>query len=309
MVANFTDADISCPVDDIRDLMFTDAADQSIDDLYQETSHGEIWLTGQVLGPYNINHPSTECNYTAWGNAADDAARASGIEPNNYTRKVYVLPQNGCGYAGLGSVGGNPSSAWIFTCNIADVYGHEIGHNLGMHHASTPTSEYGDNTDIMGIGQNRLRQINAPHKEQMGWLPGIKVQEVNEPGYYDIAPLELDAASALAPQALKIFKPDTNEYFYISYRRGIGFDANLSASLYLDRISVHRYAGDGSSTKTYLLALPVDGESFTDTANGITVTQVSNNTDYATVEISLGGSDPTPVCTVGAPQLLSLIHI
>jgi hypothetical protein len=131
----------------------------------------------------------------------------------------------------------------------------------------------------------------------------MQIQSVDQSGLYDVAPLELDAASALAPQALKIAKPDTNEYYYVSYRRGIGFDANLSPSLYLDRISIHRYPGDGSSSKTHLLALPVDGESFTDPVNGISVTQISHNTDYATVEVSLGGSDPTPVCTADAPQV------
>lgn len=303
MVANFNDADVSCPVDEIRDLMFTDAADQSVDDLYQETSYGGIWLNGQVMGPYNLSYSSTTCDYTAWGQAVDEAVRGSGVEPNAYDRKVYVFPQNGCPSAGIGTVGGNPSRSWIFYCNIADIFGHELGHNLGMHHASTPGSEYGDNSDIMGIGQNRLRQINAPHKEQMGWLSGLQIDTVNQSGYYDIAPLELEAAGALAPQALKIAKPDTNEYYYLSYRRGIGFDANLSASQYLDRLSVHRYPGDGSSSKTYLLALPVDGESFTDPVNGITVTQVSHNNDYVTIEVSLDGSDPGPSCIAGIPQL------
>jgi len=303
IAANFGDASLSCSSDAIRDLMFTDPEDKSIDDLYQETSHGNIWLTGQVVGPFNINHSSSTCDYSAWSQAADDAARASGFNPDAYDRKVYVLPQNACPAAGIGTVGGNPSRSWIFYCNIADIYGHELGHNLGMHHASTPSSEYGDNSDIMGIGQNRLRQINAPHKEQMGWLPGMKIEMINQSGYYDIAPLELDPAAALAPQTLKIAKPDTNEYYYLSYRRGIGFDANLSSSLYLDRLSVHRYPGDGSSSKTRLLALPTDGESFTDAVNGITVTQLSHHDDYVTVEVNLNGTEPTPTCSANSPQL------
>lgn len=303
MVANFTDADVSCPINDIRDLMFTDAADQSIDDLYQETSYGGIWLSGQVVGPYNINYNNDNCDFSAWADAADAAAQADGVNLGAYTRKVYVLPQNGCPAAGIGNVGGNPSRAWVFHCDIADVFGHELGHNLGMHHAATPSGEYGDNTDIMGLGQNRLRQINAPHKEQLGWLPGIQIETVSQSGYYDIAPLELDAAGSLAPQALKIAKPDTNEYYYLSYRRGIGFDANLIASLYLDRVSVHTYPGDASASKTYLMGLPTDGESFTDPVNGISVTQISHNNDYVTVEVSLNGSDPAPTCTAAIPQL------
>ena len=70
----------------------------------------------------------------------------------------------------------------MFHCDIGDIYGHEVGHNLGMMHASTPSGEYGDNTDIMGLGQNRLRQVNAPHKEQMGWLPPEQILEVPSNG-------------------------------------------------------------------------------------------------------------------------------
>lgn len=49
--------------------------------------------------------------------------------------------------------------------------------------------------------------------------------------------------------------------------------------------------------------MPADGESFADSVNGITITQVSHNNDYVTVEVSLNGSEPGPTCTAGAPQL------
>jgi len=302
MVANFTNATVSCPTSDISDLMFTDSLDQSIDDLYQETSFGAISLSGQVAGPYNINYTKDECEFSTWADAVDAAAQADGVNLAAYERRVYVMPQNACPAAGIGDVGGTPTRAWVFTCAIADVYAHELGHNFNMHHAATPSGEYGDNTDFMGLGQNRLRQVNAAHKEQMGWLPDFQTQLISQSGFYDIAPLELDAASALAPQALRIFKPDTNEYYYLSYRRGIGFDANLIASLYLDRLSVHRYPGDGSARKTYLLALPADGESFSDPDNGITVTTMSHNDDFVTVQVALDGSSPPPpTCTVTSP--------
>ncbi len=185
----------------------------------------------------------------------------------------------------------------MFNCTVPDVYGHELGHNLGMGHASTPSSEYGDNTDIMGLGQNRLRQVNASHKEQMGWLPPEQIVTVTASGVYQIAPIELYPSTALAPQALKIFKGDTNEYYYLSYRRGIGFDANICCT-YLDRLSVHRYPGDGSVSNTYLLALLDDGTHFVDTVNGITVTQTSHNNDYVTVQVQLN-----PTCTAAAPTV------
>eukprot|EP00729_Bicosta_minor_P011048 gene11048-25888_t len=44
---------------------------------------------------------------------------------------------------------------------------HEIGHNLGMHHAWSGSNEYGDCTDVMGCGS--LGKINLPHRLFMGW--------------------------------------------------------------------------------------------------------------------------------------------
>ncbi len=104
----------------------------------------------------------------------------------------------------------------------------------------------------------------------------------------------------MTSQALKIAKPDTGDFYYLSYRRGIGFDSNLSASLYLDRLSVHTYKGDNSSSKTYLLSLPADGESYSDAENGILMTTISHNDDYLTVEVTFDGS-ATPTCNRAAP--------
>ena len=32
---------------------------------------------------------------------------------SNYTRQVFGFPSNACGWWGMGSVGGNPSQAWV----------------------------------------------------------------------------------------------------------------------------------------------------------------------------------------------------
>jgi len=142
-----------------------------------------------------------------------------------------------------------------------------------------------------------------PHKDQMGWLQGAQVQTITQSGTYDIAPLEPLPVDSLAPQAIKIFKADSGEYYYLSYRRAIGFDTSLSPISQLDRLAVHRATGDGSGGNTYLLAQLTDGERHVDAVNGITITVISHNSDYVTVELSLNGSDPTPTCTAGIPQL------
>jgi hypothetical protein len=235
LVVDFFDATVSCSVDEIQDIMFTDPLDNSIDDFYQETSSGNVWFTGDVVGPYTINYEGAgTCAYSSWAAAADVAAQADGVNFRAYDRKLYVFPrENTCGWAGLGTIGGSPSHAWIFRCDAINVFGHELGHNLGMHHASTPTSEYGDYSDVMGIP---LHQVNAPHREQMGWINSRQINNISESGVYDIAPLGFDSLQALAPQVLKITKPDTDEYYYLSYRQPIEFDSNLSSD-YLDGLN------------------------------------------------------------------------
>jgi hypothetical protein len=294
LAVNFRDASLACSVDAIQDLMFTDPNDASIDDFYQEASFGQVWFSGDVQGPYTIDYFSTgACDYYGWAAAADALAQANGVDLSLYDRKVYVLPsKNTCGWGGLGTVGGNPSRAWILSCGMKDIYGHELGHNLTAHHAATPSSEYGDRSDIMGISGVGLRHFNAPHKEQLGWLPPSQVLTVTEDGVYEVAPLALAATDTIAPQALKIAKPDTNEYYYLSYRKALGFDASLS-STYRNRVNVHRYKGNGA-VQTYFLSSLLDGTSFTDLANGLTVTQLRHDANTATVQVSFGCSPARP---------------
>ena len=283
IVANFIDQSVSCSASDIQNRIFTDPSNQSVDDLYQEMSFGQLWFSGRVAGPFLINYGSTSsCNLSAWAEAADAAARASGVDLSIYNRKVYVMPRNNpCGYTGVATLGGNPSMAWIFRCDGNDTYAHELGHNLGMHHAATPTNEYGDTSDIMGYSGFGLRHVNAPHKDQEGWLSSEQALSVVQSGTYHIAPLELDAASTLDPQILLIPKPDTGESYYLSYRQPIDFDATLS-STYTKGVNIHRHTS-GTSTKTYFLSVLSDGGSFTDATNGITITQTSHTDQYVTV--------------------------
>jgi hypothetical protein len=297
IVAGFRDKSVSCPIQAIDNVMFADPLDKSVDDLYRDMSMGQVSFTGTVVGPYTLGSASTDpCDISGWATAANTAA-SSGIDVNAYARKVYVMPSNSCPAAGIAEVGVTPSRAWVFTCDIADVYAHELGHNLGMQHAATPTSEYADDSDIMGQAEGLLRQVNAPHKLEMGWIPDAQAARVTEDGQYEIAPTEVDPALAAAPQALKVFKVDSNEYYYLSYRRGIGFDSNLACCAYLDRLSVHRWSGPGN--KTYRLAVLADGETFSDPATGFTVTQVRHSSTSSTALVRVGNG-----CGSAVPSLV-----
>jgi hypothetical protein len=65
--------------------------------------------------------------------AAEQAATAAGVSLSSYTRRMYAFPSNGCGWWGLGTVGGYPSIAWINGSFQNGVVAHEIGgeHRVG----------------------------------------------------------------------------------------------------------------------------------------------------------------------------------
>ena len=298
VIANFTNTVVACQPSTINDTMFSDPAGISVDALYREMSSGNVSFSGTTVGPFTIPFASSSaCDPGTWASAADTQAAASGIDVSAYPRRLYVMPSNSCGATGYGTMSSVPSSAWVFACDLKGAYAHELGHNLGMNHGSTPDMEYGDITDAMTSAASRLRPTNAPHRHQMGWLPGSAIRLATEGGVYYLAPLESNPALAASPQAIAVAKPDTGEYYYFSYRHAIGFDNYISAN-YLDTLSVHRYKGDGSASRTYLLAGLANGESFVDDVNGIRVTMVGHDDTRATVEIQL-----TPTCIAALPSI------
>ena len=303
IAVNFLDAPLECSVSSIQDAMFGN--DPSVDGLFQEMSSGNVWITGTTVGPFTINYLSSgACDYNGWAAAAEAAAQAQGVDLSFYNRRVIVFPKNNpCGWAGLGTVGGNPSRAWIASCNLPDVYAHELGHNLTLHHASTDANndgvsdcEYCDRSDIMGYGGVGFRQLNAPHREQMGWLPAGKVVTATANTTVTIAPLEWDSQYTPYPQVLKIAKPGTSDFYYFSYRQRVGYDSSLSTS-YSDKLNVHRYRGSGA-TQTYFITALSDGGTFQDPATGFSVTQLYHNNSYVQVQVAFNCSVTAPAAAV-----------
>ncbi|HYV26647.1 MAG TPA: hypothetical protein VFA77_03880 [Candidatus Eisenbacteria bacterium] len=284
ILLNFLDAPLECTPQAVNDLMFRNPT--SVNTLYQETSYGNVSFAGVVVGPYTINYSSTgACDNDGWAAAGDAAATAAGYNLSQYTRRVYAFPANNtCTWAGLGTIGGNPSRAWIVYCGLLDIYAHELGHNLGMQHSSTPGCEYCDISDVMGYSGIGPRQVNAPHKVQMGWLPASKIVTATANMTVTIAPLELYPGATSLPQALKIKRPlPAKGDYYFSYRERIGFDSSLGSD-YADKANVHTL---NLTQNTYFLGSLVNGQSFTDTSkkNGFTVTQLAVTPDYVTLQV------------------------
>ena len=151
-------------------------------------------------------------------------------------------------------------------------------------------------------GSRRWHVFNAGHSDQMGWyaaFPGSIATIVGD-GVYDITAVGVDPTIAAYPHILKIEKPDTNDYYYLSYRQRIGYDDTLS-STYTPGINVHRYQGNGYGM-TYFIRSLDDGETFTDDVNGITVSQISHNSESVAVDISFDG-DGGSACVPATPSV------
>jgi hypothetical protein len=279
---------------------------------YYENSYQQNWFTGDVAGWFTIAELSTACNYTTIASQARQAATAAGFTLANYNRHIYMFPQNACGWWGLGTVGGNPSQAWINGSLALRVVAHEVGHNHGLYHSHAlecgsvvlgtgcSSIEYGDTLDVMG---GSSLHFNAFQKERLGWLnygasPPIATATFNST--YTLDPLETPGTN---PKALKIPQATSSSgqktWFYLEYRRPLGFDSSLANnSNVLNGVVVH-LGTDNNANSSYLLdmtpatsswsdpALDV-GQTYTDPPSGVTISPLWANSTNAGVSVSFG---------------------
>jgi Gametolysin peptidase M11/Bacterial Ig domain len=290
ILANFSDATLSCGVADVNSRVFA-ATGSSVNTSMLESSRNLVGFSGTVVGPFTIPYSAGgSCDFSAWGSAADAAARAAGFVPSNYDRVNYVTPRNStCGWSGLAYMPGRTS--WVQSCAATGVYTHELGHNLALHHAGSPTAEYGDPSDPMG-GARNVRN-NSANQVMAGWVPTGGVLDVQGGGSYAIAALGPEAGTQ--PQVLRLNKLDTNEKYYVSLRIAQGLDGGLPTG-YLNTVAVHKASGT-LPAKTTVLANLLAGQSFTDSVNGITLTNQGVSGSAATVGVTMSGG----TCTRVAP--------
>jgi len=298
-----------------------------------ETSYGQTWLTGvvdlaqaaDVRGWYTIALSSTVCNYSTLASYAKQAATAAGINLSAYTRYVYAFPNNACTWWGLGTVGGNPSQAWINGSFTLKVVGHEMGHGFGLYHSraldcgtttlgpSCTTIEYGNPLDIMGNPSSG--HFNAFQKERLGWLnygASPPITTVSGDGTYWLDPYE---SLGLNPKALKILKATNlttgkKTWYYVEYRRALGFDSFLSSnSNVLNGVVIHTGSESSGNSSDLLDMTPATsswsdpaldvGLSFYDPDAGVTISATWAGSASAAVGVTFGGL----ACVQGSPTV------
>ena len=236
---------------------------------FSEVSDGRLTLTATAT-PW-LALPSTDCDdIQLVRRRAIAAARAAGFEPAAYDHEAIVMPGYAeCAWAGRGQMPGR--TTWFNGYFDTRVTTHELGHNLGLHHAaaaicadaagvyvayrdpvrSCAIEEYGDAFDAMGASRN-VGHYNAAHKQALGWL-GDDVAELAPGSTVTLAPyvggIGIRAAAVRAGGG----------EFVVEYRRPAGIDTFLYAwPQAISGVLVHD-ATEGPGARTYLLDAQPDG--------------------------------------------------
>ncbi|MEH6576289.1 MAG: Ig-like domain-containing protein [Amphritea sp.] len=275
ILVNFQD-DTSQPwtADQVRDEVFTQTNNH-----IQENSFQQTWLNGDVFGWHTLPLSSTSCDHNAIATAAREAVQNSGVSLSGYNRQVYIFPRtSSCGWSGLGTVGGSPSTAWINGSMRWKIITHELGHNFGLYHSHSlecgtdiignncSTYEYGDTTGVMGSAS---AHFNAFQKELLGWLDAASIVTVTSSGSFDLDTYAVGTGQY--PKTLKVLKETDavsgdNTWYYLQYRRPSGYDSSLDTFTNTADGVVISTGSNSSRNSSYLLDMNPETDSWFDPA-------------------------------------------
>ena len=80
----------------VRGVVFDNP--DSVNQYYQDTSNGQLTLSGDVFGWYTIPSDNSGCAYGTWGSQAYTAATNAGVNLSSYQYVVYAFPSaSSCG--------------------------------------------------------------------------------------------------------------------------------------------------------------------------------------------------------------------
>jgi len=304
--------------DATRAAIFTGEASASA--LYEQQSDGATRLVGRVRSDGDVTAPlavgvaTTGCDARTLADAADTAARADGWALDAYDHVLYVLPRTtACSWGGLGQLPG--SRLWSNGVIGTAVIAHEVGHNLGAHHAnslrcvdgaggwamvsqSCATTEYGDPFDVMGLP---ARLMSSWHRAQLGQLPASQQLTARESQTMTL--ISSDDALSAGPRLLLVPRkaPRTivSSWLALELRSERGpFDLWAPGAPVTTGLSIRVVPRMDIATQSQLLdARPLSstfsdaplqvGETLSDTAHGVTIRLNSISATAANVTLTM----------------------
>lgn len=272
---------------DIDSIFFSGA--RNVSGLYQISSYGNMTFSKAGIYRTTLSYATaSSCDNFKY---STDAMSQLGNISAQYI--VYIVPTTACTWGGWAYL--NLSGAWIRAdyALYGDIIAHELGHNVGLHHASinpandeTNQGEYSDMSCIMGYGAVGWRHFNAAHKDQEGWFPNGRRLDISSSTTSTIAALEATPTTTALPYVLRL--PRYSDYYYVSYRSPLdnysdgllsGYNANIPY-----HISIHR--ASSAPGYSYLISNLSPGQAWTDTINGAVINFTGSDQMSATVQVS-----------------------
>lgn len=290
---------------------------------------------GGTVGKYVSEHPCGETK-EMWNEAIERFAD-QGVDVVGPGRYLMLVAPAGAsetddcdyGYGTLGALDAAWNATFVSDSNQS-LYAHELGHNLGLAHASALRCtgvqdgvwdgtgygaacarwRYEDLLDVMGYSGETYGEgnLNAPHLDDLG-IDRTAIRAVAGPATVTIPPLSETSA---AGRGLRL--TDTNgETYYVEYRTATGRDAVATVNAWRPSMGVLLYREDPSGYRRHgsyhLDATPQasdsfdydralrPGATFTTGTGTLTVTTISQDADGAVVAIAGGAAqvptDPT----------------
>lgn len=223
---------------------------QSVDNMFKSCSHGyaRFLKTDNIIielnVPCKLGNPKIKCDFSlmmAVRKWADTYIRNKTI--TNIKRRINIYPSV-CPTIALGTTGCNSGWCDVWVAGgqaVTDVgsYIHEIGHTLGLNHASIPTSPTGDASSPMGWCCGGAKCHNAPHLFQLGWTKPmlnlvISKMLLGSKIIFTIPELSLSNKNMIRIRTKNI------AYIYISYRAPVGYDGGILPE-WTNAVHVHSY--------------------------------------------------------------------
>jgi hypothetical protein len=312
-------------------------SDRSMNQYYAETSYGILSTPGDVA-------PVTSYNGNPCQNYGAPMANSLRGAIGDYDSYIWFYgseqgsPCGGGGWGSQGTWNNHEHDAWMNNGLWPTAIPHEVGHNIGLMHASSmrcngqrfaddprtcTTEEYGNPFTIMGNGGvGHLSGMEKWYTKAFGGCNGVRVRAT---GTFNLLPIEVPCDGI---QTLQVPMPKTRfydteqsegenlaQFYYLELRTNVGLDSGTTPQVVVhvsDEVSSPNQIGGRSvvldmTPTTSNWQLPFGGfeglkagETFDDPAGGVSFKVDSIGSEGAVITVTLQNSTGTTECLDGS---------